>query len=320
MATKKKKSPKSPSGPISAESALRDLRKMLEGKNFDSIEDANAFLSSLSGAPIPHSAPALPKDQAQELALEAMSATTALSARKLALQALKLDPDCVDALVLMVDLEAETADAAINGIKNAVAAGERSLGKAFFEEYKGHFWLALETRPYMRARMRLAEILRDAMRLDEAITHFEALLELCPNDNLGARDPLLALYLHQGRIDAAGRLLREFEDDRSAVHIWGHTLERYLSGDILEASLALRRALAMNPNMLEYLFGLKSIPNQLPDSYSPGSPEEAMIAAHHLLPAWVTHQTAFQWMLNETRLALAGVPKKKTSKKRPLVN
>lgn len=34
-----------------------------------------------------------------------------------------------------------------------VSAGERALGRQVFEQEAGHFWSAVETRPYMRARL-----------------------------------------------------------------------------------------------------------------------------------------------------------------------
>ena len=85
-----------------------------------------------------------------------MEATSEAEARKLAKRALKLDPNCVDALVVMTDLDARSTQAIIAGLQNAVAAGERALGARFIKENTGHFWGLLDTRPYMRAMERLA--------------------------------------------------------------------------------------------------------------------------------------------------------------------
>ena len=51
----------------------------------------------------------------------------------------------------------------------------------------------------MRARLNLAGLLRAVGLEQDAITHFEALLELNPNDNQGVRDLLLGSYLAHNR-------------------------------------------------------------------------------------------------------------------------
>ena len=44
----------------------------------------------------------------------------------------------------------------IEFLRKVVAIGEKNLGKDF-KEFAGHFWGFIETRPYMRARERLAQ-------------------------------------------------------------------------------------------------------------------------------------------------------------------
>jgi tetratricopeptide (TPR) repeat protein len=171
---------------------IRDVQRAIEGKNFESIEELNAYLASLSGPGLQQAfrgaAQPSPKE-AQTLAFEALEAETEAQARKLAKRALAKDPDCVDALVLLTSIEAESPKQAIEGLQKAVAAGERSLGAAFFKKNKGHFWGVVETRPYMRARQQLAEMLRGVGCLQDAIGHFSAMLVLNPGDNQGVRYP-----------------------------------------------------------------------------------------------------------------------------------
>jgi ribonuclease HI len=66
----------------------------------------------------------------------------------------------------------------------------------------GRFWKMSITRPYMRARFAAAEALlaldtRPAV--EQALAHFLAMLRLCRNDDLGARDVVPALLLRLGR-------------------------------------------------------------------------------------------------------------------------
>jgi hypothetical protein len=151
----KAKKPSPPAAQPTGEQLMRDMQKVLGKQTFANIAEVNAFMQNLMGAggqllgdP---GGPESLKDEAQDLAFEAMEAATAAKARSLAKKALAKDPDCVDALVLLAGLDANSTKAAIEGLQKAVEAGERSLGAKFLKANKGHFWLILETRPYMRA-------------------------------------------------------------------------------------------------------------------------------------------------------------------------
>jgi hypothetical protein len=65
--------------------------------------------------------------------------------------ALGISPLCADAYVLLAE-EAQSIEEARDLYAKGVEAGELALGPQGFEEYAGHFWDFLETRPYMRAR------------------------------------------------------------------------------------------------------------------------------------------------------------------------
>ena len=94
----------------------------------------------------------------------------------------------------------------------ALEAGELALGPQGFEEYDGHFWGFLETRPYMRARHGLALTLLKLGEEAVAMEHFRVMLKLNPNDNQGIRYLLLGSLLrrrrHSGSQNSAGRLSR----------------------------------------------------------------------------------------------------------------
>ena len=302
-----------------SEQTLRDMQKALATQNFANIGEVNAFLQSLMGPGLKHSpydAAPSPKDEAQDLAFDAMEAESEAEARKLAKRALKLDPDCVDALVLLTSLDARSAKEAITGLQKAVAAGERSLGAKFIEENKGHFWLILETRPYMRALSELADLLRgEGIRLD-AIKIYEKMLELNPNDNQGVRDSLLGLYLAVRDLAGAGKLLQDYGEDSMANFAWGRVLERYLAGDLAGAETALKKARKTNRFVELYLSGQKGIPKEMPEMYSPGSEEEAILCMDMLAAAWVTQKEALFWLLDHFAADAAKVIPMKSARKR----
>jgi tetratricopeptide (TPR) repeat protein len=302
------------------EKSMGKVKKALEGKNFATLQDLNRFLGTLAGPgafDAPFDTELSDKEEAQELAFDAMEAESSADARRLAKRALALDPDCVDALVVLTGLDAHSPREAIEGLQRAVAAGERSLGAEFIRKNRGYFWGILETRPWMRAMEQLAGVLRSQEIYLDAIRIYERMLELNPNDNQGVRDSLLGVYLAAGDAAAAGKLLKKYRNDGSANFAWGRVLERYLDGDLDGASRALVEARAANGHVELYLMGRKPIPKALPEMYSMGSEEEAIFCMDNLAAAWADHTDALLWVAEQCTAATAdGKPTKALREKR----
>ena len=76
---------------------MSNISRVLQGKDFGSMEEMNAFLATLTGGGLQKAlagaAPPTPKEEAQELAWQAMEASTEAQARKLAKRALAKDAD-----------------------------------------------------------------------------------------------------------------------------------------------------------------------------------------------------------------------------------
>ncbi|MCZ2079940.1 MAG: tetratricopeptide repeat protein [Bryobacterales bacterium] len=271
---------------------MREVLALTEGHDFDSIEELNAKLADLTrSGGLSEKAQAWkqddPKWRAQELAYEAMEADDPFDALRLVDEAQKLDPDCTDAQRLMVSLLPMELDNRIQLMREVVAKAEQSLGEKFIEENKGHFWGVLSTRPYMRARQELGELLTAADKLEEAIAVYERMLELNPNDNQGVRYSLVGLYLAIKRGQAASDLLSRYpgEEDYTAVFAWGRVIEHWLASRAVDAQSALLKARTVNPFVERYLAGTRKPPGRLPSSYRPGDDSEAQVAAAELSPA-----------------------------------
>ncbi|MBU6399484.1 MAG: tetratricopeptide repeat protein [Verrucomicrobia bacterium] len=235
---------------------------------------------------------------AQQLVYDAWEATTDEREMELMLQALELDPGNPDALLHVLCTLPMTADQEIEALRMVVAVAERKLGPKAFEEYAGAFWGFIETRPYMRARERLAECLRAAGRLEEAVSEWHAMLNLNPGDNQGVRYALVPGLLVLRRLQEARQILEKYPGAAgfNAVFAWGHALERFLSDDLPGAAAALMVARKQNPHMQAYIKGHRKVPRQLPDAYSPGSKEEAVCFAEALQAAWEKHPVALKWL------------------------
>ena len=236
-------------------------------------------------------------DKAADLVFDSWETADNDEAYALLTEAVELDPRNVDAWRGLMDFEPLGREEEIAFLRQLVALGEKNLGKKVFQELKGHFWGVLETRPYMRARARLAQRLVQAGRLEEAVTEHEGMLELCPNDNLGIRYGLMALYLALNNLEGANRLFREYDErEHFAMFAWAFVLERYLAGDSDGAAEALAAARKQNPYAEAYFSGAKKLPKRMPDAYSMGSQEEAVIAWNILQTAWEKHPSARDWV------------------------
>lgn len=281
------------------EKTLTDVGRLLEGQDFDSIDEMNAFLQDMmeSGEPPPSSPGDNPLAQAQDVMYQAWDATGSKQRIALAKKALAISEDCADAYMLLAEETAKSIQEAMALYEKAVKAGERALGPEAFEEYEGHFWGVLETRPYMRARAGLAECLWYTGKLQQAIDHYRDLLRLNPGDNQGLRYHLATLLLAVEDDEALETLLSEYEDDASAS--WHYTRALLLfrqEGPSEAATALLEEAIACNPFVPPYLLGKKKLPRQMPSYIGFGDENEAIDYAAAAKPIWQKNTKARKWL------------------------
>ncbi len=302
--------PVPPLGPQAMEQMLGDITRLLQEQEFASPEEANAFLQQYlqGGQPIPRMSAETPLQQAQELIYEAWNAT----GRKritLAKKALKISPDCADAYVLLAEEEAGSVEEAYKLYEQGVAAGERALGPEAFTKYLGHFWGVTETRPYMRARLGLAELTWMLGKHNEAVAHLQEMLRLNPGDNQGVRYLLASLLLQLERHQELAHLLAEYEGD-IAAH-WSYTaalLAFRQHGRSRQADDHLRQAITQNRHVPAYLLGEKLIPSDLPGYRGIGDESEAIDYILNNALIWRDTPGAIDWMVS-----IYGQPDKKQS-------
>jgi tetratricopeptide (TPR) repeat protein len=240
-----------------------------------------------------------PEEQAQALIDQAWEARTQRQAAALARRALEIFPDCADAYNVLAGAEARSAEDALVLYEHGVDVGRRSLGKAFFDEHRGHFWGMIETRPYLRARRGLADCLWALGRKRESITHCEALLELNPDDNQGIRHGLLSRYLALGNDMGAARLFRDYPHDASAAFLWSRVLLDLRRGDQVAATEHLVLAMHGNPHVAGFFAGKRKPPARLPAHYSPGDRNEAALYIANFAEAWLASADAMDWLTGQ---------------------
>ena len=245
-----------------------------------------------------------PLDRAQEVMYRAFEASGAEQVR-LARKALEISPDCADAYVLLAE-HAQTAEEARKHYEQGVAAGERALGKQAFEEYAGHFWGILETRPYMRAREGLAQCLWEAGRREEAAEHYQELLRLNPNDNQGVRYSLATLLLDLDRDEDLRRLVAEYEDDASAVWAYTKALLAFRDGgDPRRPTSCWRRQRRSTSTFRPTCWGTSNCPASSRPTSAMGGEDEAVSYVVGNRRGWLNTPGAISWLRKTLNVPLA---------------
>jgi len=279
------------------EKVLQNIGKLLQEREFGSIDEANAYLQGLLGSggiPEPASAQSA-LDRAQDLMYDAWEATGSRRV-KLARQALEISPDCADAYVLLAE-HARSPQEAKELYEQGVRAGERALGPRTFEEDVGHFWGLIETRPYMRAREGLANMLWLLGERRAAIEHYADMLRLNPGDNQGIRYVLANCLLRERDDEALEKLLDQFKDDAMAEWLYTRALLLFRrEGPGRKANAALKKALQENKFVPAYLLGTKRLPRQLPAYIGFGDENEAVSYAAGALDVWRETPGAIEWL------------------------
>ena len=278
------------------------MDRFLADKTFSTTEEINAAIARefMNKAPDPNRFP--PRnalEQAQELCYQAFDS---IGRRQLQLahKALQVCPDCADAYVLLAERTSDVHQAA-ELFAQGVAAGERALGQEPFENDAGHFWGIISTRPYMRARLGLAQCLEHLGQTEEAADHYGELLRLNPADNQGVRYLYLPLLLRLDRDTEAARYMKDAEDEPTASWTYTRALMAYrLGGDSSSARTELRKAVKANPHVIKYLLAEEE-PDTMPESYSLGSREEAIICADQLRPAFRSTPDALAWLKTQSK-------------------
>jgi len=294
---KKKKSTAPPPMP-NMDKFMADITRVLQDQEFESIDDANAYLQEmmLSGNPLPAMSSPSAIDQAQDIMYDAWEARTRAKRIKLAKQALSISEDCADAYVLLAQESAKTLAEAKEFYEKGVAAGERAIGEELFNDGVGHFWGIIETRPYMRARAGLADCLWQIGENAAAIAHYKEMLILNPGDNQGLRYVLLSWLIESGTANEIDSLLQAYEEDITAFWLYNWALFAFKEQRTKLAAIKLEEAFDRNPHVPPLLIGEQKIPRRLPDYMGFGDRNEAIHYVVDNLHLWQQNSEAISWV------------------------
>ncbi len=281
---------------INTEKNIAKLIEEIKKQDFKSTDELNDFISNLKGQNLDD----LPektdkKDRSKDLVFEAYEQTVT-KGKKLVKQALELDPDNADAYNYLASIEKDI-DKAIEQYEKAIKAGEKTLGKKFFKEEKGYFWGMVETRPYMRAKAGLAGCLYAKKEVDKTTEIYEEMLELNPDDNQGIRYLLSTLLLGKDDLTKFELFIKNGEDEDCAVWNYNNALYSFKKlGRTTKTEKLLLDAYKSNEFVIDYMLGIKKMPNEQPQYIGRGDENEAISYVNDSWTIWDNTEGTFDWL------------------------
>lgn len=204
-----------------------------------------------------------------EEALDLMEEMKFGSAKAKLKRLLKLNPYHIDAIhhLAIIENSKKNKDSSSNLWERGVMIGRSAISKRFKRGSSRIPWLNLDNRPFLRCLHGHGFALLDEDRIDEAIDVFKELIDYNPDDNLGARDNLMSMFIETGRLDEALELSRRYDDDAGPCIMYGKALTCFLKGDMKEADKSLVEAMKYTPRVAEEI--LKK-DHSKPDGWKPG--------------------------------------------------
>jgi tetratricopeptide (TPR) repeat protein len=270
--------------------ASQDVSKVLKLPDRRAME---GFMSSIGGHQANDAAA-----KAQEVMYDAWDQTGPRARIALAHKALSISPLCADAYVLLAEEATRSAEEALEYYRKGVEAGEQALGPKGFKDYAGHFWGFLETRPYMRARAGLAATLNLLGEVHSAISNYQEMLKLNPNDNQGIRYALAECLMRSGDTDALKKLLMQYDEDEGALWLYTQALVAFREtevGDEKAEELA-KRAWKANSHVPAVLAGTKKAKPSIGGYLTVGGEDEAAHYVEEWGFDWHTTPGAIDWL------------------------
>lgn len=304
--------------PLRDDITLRKMGRLINSLGTSSIEEIEAAVEArLAEADLHELFPNTPEEDALELVAQAEETFSDEVAISLVQEALKIDPNCVDAYRVLADTEPELAKS-LELLERARRIAEENLGPEVFEQHMGRFWETLKTRPYMRVRHALAQQLWAAGQQHEAIDQAQEILGLNEKDPMGIRYFLINWLLVAKNLAGAERLFAHFPNtDESCGWLYPKALYLFQrDGASPQANQAFKDAFESNPFVVDVMaWPEKSAPDAV-DKRAYSEAEWYVIVGNQ---AWDTTEGAYEWLAQQVKSIITGAlgPMNKVGRNEP---
>jgi hypothetical protein len=190
---------------------------------------------------------------------------------------------------------------ALELLEQGLAAAERTTDPKVIAESAGDLWSVHEARPYLRARLELAECLWALGCSDDSVKHLQELLRLNRGDHQGARYVLAAHLLELGR-DAEFDRLMEHYPEQGTFLLFSRALREFRrGGDSSAAREALTEARSANRHVVKTLLRGIGQSRETPAFCAPGQTDEAVQYVSDFGGGWKRAPGAITWLRQSAR-------------------
>jgi len=237
-------------------------------------------------------------DVAQEFMFDAWETDDLEVVLKLIRKAIKKSPLCADAYTFYCDISEERPELKVSYLETALYAASLSLGEDF-QEFAGRFWGVVETRPYMRAKVALADTLWESGNYYPAMAHCREMLELNPNDNQGIRYLLTGYYLELEMVDELTSILDDYSGDMCPYLQYTRALLAYRQSSPDADDIA-KAAIDSNNHIPGLLSECRTRPKSNSGYITLGELDEAIDYVNHNIKPWIRTPNAIKWIIKHS--------------------
>jgi tetratricopeptide (TPR) repeat protein len=222
-------------------------------------------------------------------------------------------PDHLDALhhLAIVLSKRDLGDQALDLWEQSVRIGHKAFPQDFEAGRDRLEWGWLENRPFLRCLHGLGLAKYEDEKIEEALSLFQELLSLNPNDNQGVRAMVVQALFELGRFEDTLKITEQYVDDAMPETLYGRALALFKLGRKREATATLKKAVKYLPLVAKELLKTK---HRLPRTASPdvvtlGGADQAYYYWEHSGHFWEEDHEAIKWLR-----AVVGSPKGHGSK------
>jgi tetratricopeptide (TPR) repeat protein len=209
-------------------------------------------------------------------------------------------PDHLDAIhhLAIVLSERNQLEQAHDLWDQAVRIGRKAFPQDFKLGTDRLEWGWLENRPFLRCLHGHALDRREEGEVEEALSLFQELLLLNPNDNQGVRVLAVEALFRLGRFEDALMITEQYRDDVMAEILYGRALALFKLGQLRKATAALKEAVGYLPLVRKELLKTRHrLPRTArPDMVTLGGADEAYLYWEHWGQFWQEDPEALEWL------------------------
>lgn len=195
--------------------------------------------------------------------------------------------------------DTDDIDESIENMKLAVKYAKKKVPKRVFKELDGELWIDFDARPYLSMKAQLAYLYVVKEDYQAAMDIYSEILKLNVSDNQGIRHKIFPILILLDKEEMVEDLLETYDMDESAFMLYDQALYNYKNKNEFNAKSFLKKAFKANKYVPEYLLGMKMFDLPVPNMYSHGSDEEAIIYLDDSLFAWVQTDKSLYWLADE---------------------